>query len=105
MSRLDVLKRLFRGSPSEPHPDHGHPDGLSCEDALRLVHDFLDGELEDTSSDDVKAHFEKCQRCYPFLRMEESFRLALRKAARGEPTPPDLRDRVLSVLEEAAADH
>ncbi len=105
MSRLDALKRLFHSGPSESGADHAHPDGLSCEDALRLVHDFLDGELEGTPSADVKAHFEKCQRCYPFLRLEESFRLALRKAARGESTPPDLRERVLSVLEEAAADH
>jgi len=105
MSLLHVLRRFFRDSPPEHAPDHAHPEGISCEDALRLVHDFLDGELEDTSGANVKAHFEQCQRCYPFLRLEESFRLALRKAARGETTPPDLRDRVLNVLEEAAADH
>lgn len=102
MSFLDALKRFFRSS-SQEH-EHPHTEGISCEDALRLVHDFLDGELERTPSASVKAHFEKCQACYPFLRLEESFRTALRKAARGETPPPDLRGRVLHLLEDAATD-
>ncbi len=28
-------------------------------------HDFLDGELEDVPQEEVRAHFEECQRCYP----------------------------------------
>ncbi len=102
MSFLDPVKRFFGGSSSGSGTPH--PEAISCEEALRLVQDFLDGELDDAPSGSVREHFEKCQRCYPFLRMEESFRLALHKAARGESAPPDLRDRVLEVLDEAASD-
>lgn len=99
---LDALKRLFRSPRHEQ--EQLHLEGISCEAALRLVQDFIDGELEDTPSASVRAHFEKCQRCYPFLRLEESFRAALRKAARGESPPPDLRVRVMELLEDAATD-
>ncbi len=102
MSFTDAVKRLFGGSAREDRA--AGFEGISCQEAIRLVYDFLDGELEDASSARVRAHFEKCQRCYPHLRLEESFRLALQKAVRGESTPPDLRDRVLRVLEDAAAD-
>ena len=46
---------------------------ISCEDALHRIHEFIDGELEDVSSEQVKAHFDVCGRCYPHLQLEESF--------------------------------
>ncbi len=105
MALFDALSRLLRrsrrGSEADPTPE---PDAISCEQAIRLVHDFLDGELEDVPSARVRRHFEVCQRCYPHLRLEESFRAALRGATSGERASPELRDRVLKVLEEAAAE-
>ena len=77
---------------------------ISCEEALNLVHEFIDGELEDVSSDQVKAHFDVCGRCYPHLKLEESFRAAVRKAAAGEKASPELKSRLMALLAEAATE-
>ena len=77
---------------------------ISCEDALKLIHEFIDGELEDVSSEQVKAHFDVCARCYPHLHLEESFRAAVRKAATREKASPELKSRVMEVLAEATTE-
>lgn len=77
---------------------------ISCDDAVRRVQEFLDGELEDVSSEEVRAHFDACQRCYPHLRFEESFREAVRRAAGRETAPPELRERLLRLISEARSD-
>jgi mycothiol system anti-sigma-R factor len=80
----------------------GCPAGsISCEEALQLVHEFLDGELEGVSTAEVRAHFEVCQGCYPHLRLERAFREAMRRACARETAPAALRDKVERLLAEA----
>jgi anti-sigma factor (TIGR02949 family) len=77
------------------------PGSISCEEALRLVNEFLDGELQGVSPEEVKAHFEVCRGCYPHLRFEQAFREALRRACAGQATPGDLKVRLERLLAEA----
>lgn len=103
MSFFDALKRLFGGASSN---GEGGPemDMISCEDALSLIHEFIDGELEDVSSQQVKAHFDACERCYPHLHLEEVFRESMQKAARGGKASPELKSRLMELLAEADAE-
>jgi anti-sigma factor (TIGR02949 family) len=78
-----------------------NPAGISCEEALRLVHEFLDGELEGVSPAEVKAHFEVCRGCYPHLRLEQAFREAMKRACARQTAPPTLREKVERLLAEA----
>lgn len=93
--------------PFDKHTDLGSagggcgPGSITCEDALRVVHDFLDGELEGVTPTEVKAHFEVCQACYPHLRFEQAFREAMRRACARETAPPALRDKLERLLAEA----
>ena len=77
---------------------------ISCEEALRLVHDYLDGELERSSETSVKQHFDACERCYPHLNLESLFRDAVRRASSGESAPPALKARILGLLAETEAE-
>jgi mycothiol system anti-sigma-R factor len=101
MTFADRLKGLFG------RPGNGHgttmPEMIPCEEALAALYEYLDGELVGVSHDRVKAHFDVCALCYPKLRVEESFRLAVRKATRGEQTPPALRDKLREAIERAKA--
>lgn len=74
---------------------------LSCREALAAVYEYLDGALDPTDRDRVQAHFDVCSRCYPHLRLEESFRAAVRRAAGGEAAPAELKDRLKALLAEA----
>jgi mycothiol system anti-sigma-R factor len=93
MSFLDrIRRRLVRVA-------GGESDGMiPCEEALRFVHEYLDGELDGESLDRVKTHFDACARCYPQLRLEESFRTAIRHALSREGTPEGLREQILELL-------
>lgn len=100
MSFLDRLRSLLKGAPADV-PGGMRPDMATCEEALAVIYEFLDGELDDMSRDRVQAHFDVCGKCYPKLRFEESFRSAVQKASTGEAPPPDLRAKLLNALAEA----
>lgn len=99
MPLFDLLKGLFGGRAKDDARAM-----ISCEDALRVVHEFLDGELQDVSPAEVQAHFDVCERCYPHLRLEESFRRAVRRAASGERAPPGLQARLVGLIAEAGSE-
>ena len=92
------LKRLFPGGRS----DRGGPDGseIGCREALERINEFLDGELDPTEAPAVEAHFQVCSRCYPHLKLERGFRSRVQSALAKPEVPPELRDRVLEILEE-----
>lgn len=106
MSIFNRIRAFFGGTAHDGGPG-GHGDSaagmITCEEALRLVHEFIDGELEDVSAEEVKRHFDMCQRCYPHLHLESTFREALRRAAKGEGAPPDLKDRLTAMIAEERA--
>ena len=104
MTLFDSFKRLFGGG-GDGGPEHnGSSEGMSCPDALRLVQEFLDGELDGVSHTDVEAHFEMCKRCYPHLRMERRFRAAVQRACADESAPPELRAQVLDMVSGGQSD-
>ena len=41
---------------------------VHCREALARIFEYLDGELAAGSADEIRAHFERCQSCYPRLR-------------------------------------
>ena len=101
MSFFDKLRSLFAGTPRD---DGGSAAAMiPCEEALSVVHDFLDGELEGVSHEQVKAHFDACQRCYPHLRLEEQYRQAVRRAGSEQQAPAGLKVKLMELLAEADA--
>ena len=70
---------------------------MSCDDALRLLAVYLDGELGDTSRHDVHAHLARCRSC--FSRAEFERRLKGQLAAVGKrPVEPRLEDRIRELI-------
>ena len=101
MSFIDRLKQMFGGG-GAPQNGAGNAEMISCEEALSVIYEFLDGELEEVSEQQVRAHFDVCQRCYPQLRLEEAFRAAIQKATRAEAAPPELKTRILHLIAETS---
>ncbi len=46
---------------------------LGCEDAMKSVFEYLDGELPPDYSEKVRRHIEICKRCYPYFSFEQAF--------------------------------
>ena len=76
----------------------GDPEMVSCEQALRRLFEYLDGELDDGWREGVRTHLEVCRRCYPHLLFEQSFLDLVSRTGRAESAPPGFRDRVVEAL-------
>lgn len=79
----------------------GSGEMITCHDALRLVQEYLDGELEGVSHERLKAHFDVCGNCYPHLKFEASFLEAVKRGCAGESAPEGLRTRVAELIAQA----
>lgn len=94
------------GGQEGPGPDGGDdagpPGGVSCEEALSRVYEYLDGELEREMQERINRHLEVCRRCYPRFDFERLFLDCVgEKGAAAEP-PGRLEERVRRALDEEA---
>lgn len=101
MSWRDWIGRLFGSANGNGGPGD-RPHDLPCEEAVARLFEYLDDELDDVSHEEVERHLEICARCYPRLVFERSFLDTLDRVKRGEGAPPELRNRVLALIEESA---
>ena len=99
MSWRDRIRKLF-GSGNGGSGEG--PEMIPCEEAAARLFEYLDGELDEVSREEVEHHLEICARCYPRLVFERSFLEAVERVQRGEKAPAELRNRVMAVIEEAA---
>lgn len=74
-------------------------DRMTCEEALRLLAAYIDGELTVVAQREVHKHLDACRSCYS--RAEFERRLKAQLAALGaEPVRPELEDRVRTLIRE-----
>jgi anti-sigma factor (TIGR02949 family) len=103
MNLLDRLKRLLGGNGAPPEvggngKPSGPPEPISCMEAMAKVQEYLDGELDGVSHEEVAQHFAMCKRCYPHLKLEERFRALLHRSSEEETCPEHVREQVLQLL-------
>lgn len=75
---------------------------LSCEEVVDRLFEYLDGELEDLESQQVKDHLEACKRCYPRAEFERAFLEAVQNAKTGVICPEAVRESVMAALQNEA---
>jgi predicted anti-sigma-YlaC factor YlaD len=74
---------------------------MNCEDALRLLADYLDGELAGEHRHDVDEHLARCRSC--FSRAEFERRLKTRLATlQARPVHPGFEHRIHDLLHQFA---
>ncbi len=83
-----------------PATQPGDDRELSCEESLALVYEYLDGELGADQNDRVRAHLEKCRKCYPYFNFERLFLDYLHEVGGRGRARPELERRVRRLLRE-----
>lgn len=74
------------------------PNQLECEEAIRRLARYLDGELGDRESIELERHLETCRSCWS--RAEFERRLRERMAALGQQeVRPSFERRIRDLLE------
>ena len=113
MSLFESLKRLFGGTgPSDGSVSTDSSSGndsagetavamIPCEEATARLFEYLDGELEGVSEEEVRHHLEICKACYPRAQFEKHFLEVLQRSQNGgRVSSGGLRERVLQALAE-----
>jgi len=75
------------------------PRKLNCDEAIQMLFEFLDNELDQHDHDAVEAHLHDCRAC--FSRAE--FDKRLRGLIKGQDTasaPTALRDRIKKITDQ-----
>ena len=71
---------------------------LSCEDVIRQLYAYLDGELETGEITDIDEHIHKCRECMGRADFERRLRNKIRETT--DTSAPDrLRQKLLSILD------
>jgi anti-sigma factor RsiW len=65
---------------------HGEP--LTCEEAVRLLAQYLDGELPNAEQDSIEHHLERCRSCYARSEFERRLKAELKQLGRDDVDPP-----------------
>ncbi len=60
---------------------------LTCDEALRFLAEYLDGELEHATDRDVESHLARCRSCYSRVDFEKRLKLQVAALGRSEVSP------------------
>lgn len=74
---------------------------IGCEEALRMLATFLDGELESGDAGSVQVHLETCRSCYSRAEFERRLRSRLAELGTGLDDA-DLTRRIQDVIHRLA---
>ena len=84
--------------------EHAHDDA-DCEQALRDVETFLDGELAPEQYRDVLDHLDDCMECFHTFDFQAELKQIIAGKCGGDEMPPELLERIrhsLAALSEPA---
>jgi mycothiol system anti-sigma-R factor len=73
--------------------DHGN-----CDDILRELYTFVDGELTIERRAHIKAHLDDCLPCFEAYDFEAELRIVISQRCR-DSVPDSLRDRIAQAIE------
>jgi anti-sigma factor (TIGR02949 family) len=74
-----------------------HQNPITCDEALRRLAAFLDGELQGESQKEVEHHMELCRSCFSRGEFERRLKAEVRHLG-DENVPPGFKERVQRLL-------
>ncbi|MEJ5256278.1 MAG: mycothiol system anti-sigma-R factor [Acidimicrobiales bacterium] len=78
-----------------------HDHRADCEEALRELYVFLDGELTEERRLLIARHLDDCNPCLEVFDFEAELRLVIQQKCRDQ-VPPELRRRIEQTLRSAS---
>lgn len=70
---------------------------MPCDQVMDRLWDYLDGELDNETSERIHEHLEVCSRCFPQYDFRRAFKELIQRSGEG-PVPPGLRRRIFEAL-------
>lgn len=76
--------------------------GTNCEETLREIHRFLDGETEIDLTAAITRHIGDCHPCGERAEFQRHLRALIATKCRNDRVPPELLDRITALIHEPA---
>lgn len=70
---------------------------IDCDEVMRQLFDFLDGEVEITAEDKIHHHIEECRSCFTRVEFERQLKSRVRGAGK-DSAPESLRNRITDLM-------
>src|SRR5438477_5967958 len=77
---------------------------MNCEEAIKLMDGYLDGELDPLTSQTIEQHLRDCRNCEQAYETHRALVRAIGSAAPYYKAPAELRERIQSSLQEEIAE-
>lgn len=74
---------------------------MNCEEAIKLVDGYLDGELDPMTSQRIEEHLRECHKCEQAYEADTALAHAISRGAPYYKAPAELRERIQSSLRDA----
>jgi anti-sigma factor (TIGR02949 family) len=74
---------------------------IDCQSALKKLWDYLDEELDDERTAEIRHHLEACEHCFQNAEFGRQILVAVSGARTRHEAPPRLRPQVLATLAQA----
>ena len=74
---------------------------MNCEEAIKLMDGYLDGELDPMTSQKIEQHLRACRKCEQAYEAHTALAHAISRAAPYYKAPTELRQRIQSSLRDA----
>ncbi|HEY5358759.1 MAG TPA: mycothiol system anti-sigma-R factor [Streptosporangiaceae bacterium] len=74
----------------------GKPHETPCSEVLARVYSYLDGEIDDAASGQIRQHLDECGPCLREYGLEEVVKRLVHNCCGQETVPGELRAKVLT---------
>jgi len=72
--------------------------GPECEQTLREIERWLDGECDATVQIDVQSHLGRCNPCMQRVDFRRRLKVVIQTKCAGDAIPPDLQDKLKGLI-------
>jgi predicted anti-sigma-YlaC factor YlaD len=73
---------------------------ICCKECLDLLYDYIEGSLDQETTDSLEEHFQECPPCISFMKTYKSTTMICRDTLNQVEVPVAVREALLKVLKE-----
>jgi len=73
---------------------------ICCKECLDLLYDYIEGSLDQETTDSLEEHFQECPPCISFMKTYKSTTMICRDTLNQIEVPVAVREALLNVLKE-----
>jgi anti-sigma factor (TIGR02949 family) len=85
---------------NENHSKHDHAhDDIGCIEAIEALYAYLDGELDEASTEDFERHMSHCRSCYSRAQMERALSERMKREGQAK-APEELQSRLKQLFDD-----